>query len=99
MKNVVTPTGLPYINSTDSNHAPECAGESCNLGAMVCPCICHERQRTMKIPITKELDRTDIALARAKKWIRDHCVEESCKKDQDPDCFSCQALRFLDSLE
>lgn len=34
----------------------------------------------------------------AKEWIKKNCCEKSCEKDRDPDCFSCQAWDFLESL-
>ena len=34
-----------------------------------------------------------------KAWIEVNCCEKCCKKDRDPDCFSCQAWDFLDSLD
>lgn len=36
--------GKAYPNTTDSNHAPECPGESCDK-MYGCPCVCHENTR------------------------------------------------------
>lgn len=53
----------------------------------------------MMIPISQTDEYRD-ALRRAKRWIERNCCEISCKpkKNRDPDCFSCQAYDFLESL-
>lgn len=33
-----------------------------------------------------------------REWIEKNCIEESCREDPDPECFSCQAWDFLESF-